>query len=108
MKKFFSVILAIFIVFSVSGCFGRRITTVNIDTVNQVAEVATKSSVKIKTIYYNGVVATGEVSVGSGAVFYVRGNRYYIITNNHVINASSAHDKKYYVIDSYGNDYKSV
>ena len=107
MKKTLSIILAVFIVFSLSGCFGSRITTVKIDSVNQVAEVATKCSVKIKTVYYNGFVPTGEVSVGSGAVFCQETNKYYIITNNHVVNASSAQDKKYYVIDSYGNEYQA-
>lgn len=70
---------------------------------NEASTTAVKSCVKIVVESRNAF--SESVSIGSGVIYELKGDNYYVLTNNHVIEGSII--SSYYIYDCYGNCYKA-
>lgn len=110
MKKALFLFMLLFIGFTVSGCtfinnlFDPKIDT---DTLNHISTVVLNSNLKIKTTTYTKVLNTeipGPLQgTGSGVIIKSIDERYYLLTNYHVVVLSDSYSHRYTVEDIYNN-----
>ena len=110
MKKVFQLLILFLISFIVSGCtlvnqlFEPKIDT---DTLNHISTVVLNSNLKIKTTTYTKVFNTeipGPLQgTGSGVIIKNTDQRYYLLTNYHVVVLSESYYHRYTVEDIYNN-----
>ncbi|PWM72788.1 MAG: hypothetical protein DBX59_05745 [Bacillota bacterium] len=101
-KKIIAIVTALALALSLSACAIGYVDDSSF--VNEISETAVKAAVKIIAEY--GTEEYGATFIGSGAICKTEGNRYYALTNNHVVEADPVYGQcALYVFDCYGNVY---
>ncbi|MGD9886518.1 MAG: serine protease [Bacilli bacterium] len=110
MKKILQLVVLLSIAFMASGCsiinniFEPKIDT---DTLNYISTVVLNSNLKIKTTTYikafNTEIPGPLQGTGSGVIIKNIDDRYYLLTNYHVVVLSDSYNHRYTVEDIYNN-----
>ncbi|MBE0701546.1 MAG: trypsin-like peptidase domain-containing protein, partial [Acholeplasmataceae bacterium] len=118
MKKILIMTLMIFLMVSLSGCFGyKSYEDLNLEYENFIANQQTSYEENIA--FFNGIAtetvqsivlvkkqSASGTSSGSGVVFHAVANTYFVLTNNHVVYRTGI--ANYTISDYLGNDYSAT
>lgn len=102
-KKITTFLIALIIVLCSSACSFFQ-EDGEYELYNTASTAAVKSCVKI--VVESKSMLSESVSIGSGVIYELNDNNYYVLTNNHVIE-SSGMKSLYEIYDCYGNYYEA-